>query len=42
MNHAGHVIVKCICGKVLQQCRCMMPNKPVRIVDPCQCEKEDD
>ena len=38
MTHAGHEIVKCICGKILKQCRCAMPNKPVAVQSPCKCE----
>lgn len=31
MSHAGHEIVKCPNGHVLQQCRCAELDKPVRI-----------
>lgn len=35
-----HEIVKCSCGAVIRQCRCMNPNKTVSIIengcDACQ------
>ena len=34
MSHTGHKTVKCICGKVLKNCRCRGP-KPVEIKKPC-------
>jgi len=39
-RHSAHVheIVKCSCGAIILQCRCMMLNKPVRIVKN-GCEK---
>jgi len=40
MSHAGHHIVKCRCGNVLMQCKCMQPNKTVRIrPGACVCPK---
>ena len=39
MSHTGHEIVKCECGQVIRQCRCMNPNKTVTIQRPCECEK---
>ncbi len=39
--HAGHEIIKCECGKVIRQCRCMDCFKPTVIQRPCKCEKED-
>lgn len=32
-----HFIKKCICGRVLAQCRCASPDKRVEIVTPCSC-----
>jgi len=33
---SAHYILKCICGKVLSQCRCPDPNKAIRISSiPC-------
>lgn len=37
--HQGHEIVKCECGKVIRQCRCMDPFKSTVIQRPCKCEK---
>ena len=31
-----HYIKKCVCGKVLGQCRCPGPKKEIT-VDPCEC-----
>jgi hypothetical protein len=28
-----HEIVKCSCGKIIAQCRCIQKNKPVRIIE---------
>lgn len=39
MSHAGHRIVKCVCGNVLSQCRCILPNKAVETVLICTCAK---
>jgi len=30
---SGHFIEKCSCGKIISQCRCPDPSKPVRIVE---------
>ena len=39
--HTGHEIVKCECGKIIRQCRCMNPLKSTVIQRPCKCgEKE--
>lgn len=37
----SHEIVKCTCGEVITQCRCYMPNKPVRfVIEGCEkCKK---
>lgn len=38
MNHPGHKIVKCrVCGRIVAQCRCAMPDKPIELVtcDTC-------
>lgn len=32
MSHSGHKIVKCSCGVILSNCRCMAPDKMVEIV----------
>lgn len=31
--HSRHEIVKCSCGRVIAQCRCLMPDKPIRVVE---------
>jgi hypothetical protein len=31
-----HYRIKCVCGKVLSQCRCPGPKKET-LVDPCKC-----
>lgn len=36
MNPHTHFITKCICGKIVNQCRCPDPNKAIRISgEPC-------
>lgn len=39
--HAGHEIVKCECGAIIRQCRCIDPFKSTVIQRPCKCEKEE-
>ena len=37
MSHGGHEIVKCSCGKIISQCRCIEGSKNVRVVkDGCK------
>ena len=36
--HQGHEIVKCVCGKVIRQCRCMDQFKSTVTKGPCECE----
>jgi hypothetical protein len=41
MQSHGHKIVKCSCGEIMLQCRCMMENKPVEVIqDGCEECKE--
>lgn len=37
-----HEIVKCSCGAVIRQCRCIGPHKVVRVIDRgcADCQKE--
>lgn len=37
--HAGHEILKCICGKIIRECRCIDPFKSIVIQRPCKCEE---
>ena len=39
----GHKTVKCSCGKIIFQCRCMYKDKPVEVVkDGCEeCKHKD-
>ena len=34
MTHSGHRIVKCKCGTVIEQCRCMRKDKAI-IYETC-------
>lgn len=38
MSNCGHKIVKCVCGKVIAQCRCIQPAKfvEIRICNDCK------
>ena len=38
MSDCGHKIVKCVCGKIIAQCRCIKPAKfiEIRICDECK------
>lgn len=40
--HAGHEIVKCECGYVIRQCRCIDPMKSTVIQRPCKYEKPEE
>lgn len=31
--HNHHEIIKCSCGAIIAQCRCMAPNKTIRTID---------
>lgn len=40
--HAGHEILKCICDKIIRQCRCIDPFKSTVIQRPCKCKTEEE
>ncbi len=36
---ADHIIVQCACGRILLQCACDYPNKPIIKMSECNCNK---